>query len=129
MFWRLVRALLLLNVVPLISLAQSEVVGVRPVTIETVAATARAMSLSRDPRVVAGKDSSLKKAYDDVFEILAAENACSDFYGLTAAATTVLNRLLGNIERGQLPVFICFHVLGARETLLTLGTGNVLPAL
>ena len=123
MFWRFVRAFLFFFIPACLVQAQQETPGVLPVTIETIDATARAAGVSRDPRAVAGKDFSLRKAYDDVFKILGAVNSCSDFYGGPVLATTVLNRLLGNVERGELPTFVSFQMTGHPQNYFNAKSG------
>lgn len=112
MFFRFVRTFLFIFVIGAVVQAQQDSAGEQPLTIETSNASVSAVNVSRDPRVVAGKDFSLRMAYDDVFGILAIENTCSAFYGGPAAATTVLNQMLGHVERGQLPSFISFQMTG-----------------
>ena len=109
MFLRAVRAFLLMFVIALMVQAQQDAIGVLAVNTD---ATGRAATISPDPRIVARKDFSLKQTYGDVFKILAAENTCSSFYGGPALATTVLNKLIVVVQRGQLAEFVSFQMTG-----------------
>lgn len=109
MFWRFVPAFFFISVVAPTVHAQRDAADMLPVTTE---ATVRTVRVSPDPRVVAGKDASLRQAYRDIFKILEARNTCSDFYGGPAAATTVLNQFISGVEHSQLPDFISFRMTG-----------------
>jgi hypothetical protein len=122
MFLRPVQSFLFLIVVPLHAAAQLPVEA-QQLAIVATAKTVRAAGAPHDPAVVAGKDYSLRRAYDDVFKILAAENICSDFYGGPAVATTVLNQFISKVARGQLPGFISFQMTGRPRTLIDLPSG------
>ena len=123
MLLRLVRVFLFIFVVACEVQPQQRAAGVLPVTIAATEVTARVTGVSGDPRVVARKDFSLRQAYNDLSRILATENACSEFYGGSAVAISVLNRLISDVERGELPEFVSFQMTGRPRYLIDLRSG------
>jgi hypothetical protein len=95
------------------------------VTAEKLMVTSAGTAATSDTQVVAGKDYSIKRAYQDVFEILAAQNTCSDFYGGSRLATTVLKQLVGNVVHGSLPDFVSFQMTGHPREFRDPASGGV----
>ena len=58
------------------------------------------------------KDWSINRAYMDVFKILSNQNTCSDFYGGSRAATTVLNSLVIRVKSRPLLREVSFQMGG-----------------
>lgn len=75
--------------------------------------------------VVVPRDSVMKAAYRDAFEILSRQNRCSEFYGGPAIARVVLNELVSHVQYGYLPVSISFEMKGAGTFVTDLSTGAV----
>ena len=64
------------------------------------------------PVVFSNKDWELTQAYSDVFKILSDENTCSDFYGGSRKATTVLNSFVPLVESHRLLKELSFLMTG-----------------
>ncbi len=73
--------------------------------------------------VVVKKDWSLNSAYSDVFKILSQGNACSDFYGGSRAATTVLNEFFVLVTPEQMNREVTFQMVGPPRLLRDPATG------
>ena len=73
--------------------------------------------------VVVKKDWSLTSAYSDVFKILSQQNACSDFYGGSRAATTVLNEFFVLVTPEQMNREVTFQMVGPPRLLRDPATG------
>lgn len=73
--------------------------------------------------VVVKKDWSLTSAYSDVFKILSDQNPCSDFYGGSRAATTVLNQFFVLVTPQQMNREVTFQMVGTPRLLRDPATG------
>ncbi|HEU4874529.1 MAG TPA: hypothetical protein VFT44_15620 [Pyrinomonadaceae bacterium] len=73
--------------------------------------------------VVVKKDWSLTSAYSDVFKILSQQNPCSDFYGGSRAATTVLNEFFVLVTPEQMNREVTFQMVGPPRLLRDPATG------
>lgn len=73
--------------------------------------------------VVVKKDWSLNSAYSDVFKILSQQNPCSDFYGGSRAATTVLNEFFVLVTPEQMNREVTFQMVGPPQLLRDPATG------
>ena len=73
--------------------------------------------------VIVPRDSVMKAAYRDAFEILSRQNRCSDFYGGPAIARVVLNDLVSRAQYGYLPITISFEMTGEGTYVTNLPTG------
>ncbi|HET9787347.1 MAG TPA: hypothetical protein VFP47_09440 [Pyrinomonadaceae bacterium] len=73
--------------------------------------------------VVVKKDWSLNSAYSDVFKILSQQNPCSDFYGGSRAATTVLNEFFVLVTPEQMNREVTFQMVGPPRLLRDPATG------
>lgn len=58
------------------------------------------------------KDWDINQTYSDVFKILSTKNSCSDFYGGSRTATTVLNDLVALVKPEPLVREIAFQMGG-----------------
>jgi hypothetical protein len=58
------------------------------------------------------KDFELTQAYQDVFQILSDQNACSSFYGGPRNATTVLNDFVPHVKAHRLLKELSFQMTG-----------------
>ena len=70
------------------------------------------------------RDWNLSQAYQDVFKILSHENACSNFYGGTHAATTVLNGLVVRVRPLQLGGEVSFEMEGNTRLMRDSSSGR-----
>jgi len=61
---------------------------------------------------LASKDKVFASAYFDTLSILAANNACSDFFGGPEAAANVFARLMGKAQKNSLPSIVAMHMTG-----------------
>ena len=73
--------------------------------------------------VVVRKDWSLTAAYSDVFKILSDQNPCSDFYGGSRAATTVLNEFFVLVTPQQMNREVTFQMVGTPRLIRDRVTG------
>ena len=73
--------------------------------------------------VVMKKDWSLTSAYSDVFKILSQQNPCSDFYGGSRAATTVLNEFFVLVTPQQMNREVTFQMVGTPRLVRDRTTG------
>ena len=73
--------------------------------------------------VVVKKDWSLTSAYSDVFKILSDQNPCSDFYGGSRAATTVLNEFFVLVTPQQMNREVTFQMVGTPRLIRDRVTG------
>lgn len=63
-------------------------------------------------RVLPKKDWDITQTYADVFTILSTKNSCSNFYGGSRAAITVLNDLVADVKPGPLVREVSFQMAG-----------------
>ena len=68
-------------------------------------------------------DWSLKQAYSDVFKILSHQNSCSDFYGGSRAATTVLNDFVVLVKAEPMQREVSFQMVGMPRLVRDAVTG------
>jgi hypothetical protein len=73
--------------------------------------------------VLVKKDWNLTSAYSDVFKILSQQNPCSDFYGGSRAATTVLNEFFVLVTPQQMNREVTFQMVGTPRLLRDPATG------
>lgn len=73
-------------------------------------ATPESVAVSVAPLV--SKDKVFASAYFDTLSILAANNACSDFFGGPEAAADVFSRLIGKAQKNSLPSMVAMHMTG-----------------
>ena len=73
--------------------------------------------------VVVKKDWSLTSAYSDVFKILSDQNPCSEFYGGSRAATTVLNEFFVLVTPQQMNREVTFQMVGTPRLIRDRTTG------
>ena len=69
------------------------------------------------------KDWDINQTYSDVYKILRSKNSCSDFYGGSRTATTVLNDLVGHIKSEPLVREIAFKMTGKPQFVRDHSTG------
>src|SRR5689334_6070091 len=69
------------------------------------------------PLVFFHKDYELTQAYSDVFKILSDENSCSNFYGGSRKATTVLNGFVPLVQSHRLLKELSFEMTGRTRIL------------
>ena len=69
------------------------------------------------------KDWDINQTYSDVFTILRSKNSCSDFYGGSRTATTVLNDLVPHIKSEPLVREIAFKMGGNPRFIRDHSTG------
>lgn len=61
---------------------------------------------------LASQDKLFASAYFDTLSILAANNACSDFFGGPAAAADVFAKLMGKVKKNPLPAMVAINMTG-----------------
>ena len=69
------------------------------------------------------KDWDVNQTYSDVFRILSSRNSCSDFYGGTRTATTVLNDFVAQIKSEPMVREIAFQMAGKPRFIRDHSTG------
>ena len=93
----------------------------RPATVEEVAAP---VEKPPQPVVLVNKDWSLTQAYVDVFKILSDQNTCSNFYGGSSVATTVLNDFVALVKARPMSREVSFQMAGPSVLIRNAVTGK-----
>lgn len=70
-----------------------------------------------EPRSI--RDKQIGNAYRDALSIVAADNACSQFFGGSYAAATVLAELAGQLHRTKLDMGIGIRMSGRETTIIS----------
>lgn len=124
MFYRATRVGILFLLTASVAHAQQAVAESAPAATVAKLGTSTGTAATSGAHVVAGKDYSVKRAYQDVREILETQNSCSDFYGGSSLATNVLNQMVGSVVPGSLPESVSFQMTGHTRELRDPASGG-----
>jgi hypothetical protein len=92
---------------------------------DEAARTAKLYSLlAQVPSSLIAKDRTMSSAYYDTVSILIEDNRCSNFYGGSAAAIDVLNRLFERAKKDYLPAPIGMRMSGGLISMLNAETNT-----
>ena len=86
-------------------------------------AQSQAQTNSENKPVEIEKDWNITRAYIDVFNILSNQNTCSEFYGGSRMATTVLNVLVVRVKSQPLLREVSFEMAGSPRIIRDPATG------
>ncbi|HSE16287.1 MAG TPA: hypothetical protein VLB46_04495 [Pyrinomonadaceae bacterium] len=86
-------------------------------------AQSQAQTNSENEPVEIEKDWNITRAYIDVFKILSNPNTCSEFYGGSRTATTVLNGLVIRVKTQPLLREVSFQMAGSPRIIRDPATG------
>jgi len=92
----------------------------KPVPIDEVAIPSEERP---DRLIVTKKDWTVTRAYSDVFKILSDQNTCSNFYGGSRRAMTVLNGFVKRVKSQPLMPEVSFQMAGSLQIIRDPATG------
>jgi hypothetical protein len=95
---------------------------VPPVRDDEVAEPDTSMPLPVEPSPLIARDKVLGSAYYDTLSILSTNNACSDFFGGSAASVDVFNRFIGKVRKDYFSPFIGMRMTGTTTNMFNATT-------